>query len=84
MHLIAGRTLDRVLILDRQRIERLRVHREACINELARIWALDHDAVQPFLISARTDEAVASKGPLSASADDEVRDYLAHLTSALT
>jgi hypothetical protein len=45
MHLIAGRTLDRILILDRQHLERLRVHRKARINQLARFWALNQYAV---------------------------------------
>jgi hypothetical protein len=64
MHLIAGGTLDRVLILDGQHLERLRVHREARINQLARFWALDQYAVHPILISTRTDEPAAIKGPL--------------------
>ena len=56
MHLITCRTLDRILILDRQHPERLRIHRKARVDQLARFWALDQYAVQPFLISARTDE----------------------------
>jgi predicted phosphoribosyltransferase len=67
MHLMAGRTLDRVLILDRQRFERLRVHRKTRKNQLARFWALDQYAVQPFLIRTQTDEAAANKGPLLAT-----------------
>ena len=63
MHLLAGWTLDRVLILDRQHLERLRVHREAGINELAGSWALDQYAVHPFLIRTVTDERGANKGP---------------------
>jgi hypothetical protein len=51
MHLLAGRTLDRVLILDRQHLERLRVHREARINELSRSWALDQYAVHPSSVA---------------------------------
>jgi hypothetical protein len=67
MHLIAGWTLDRVLILDGQHLERLRIHRKARINQLARSWALDQYAVQSFLSGLRTDEPVANKGPLSSA-----------------
>ena len=63
MHLVASGTLDRILILDGQHLERLRIHRKARIHQLSRSWALDQYAVHPLLISARTDEPVASKGP---------------------
>jgi hypothetical protein len=52
MHLIAGRALYGILLLDRQHLEGLRVHREARINQLARFWALDHYAVHPFSTAA--------------------------------
>jgi hypothetical protein len=65
MHLTTRRTLDRILVLDGQHLERGRIHRKTGVNQLARFWAFDQYAVQPFLISsARTDEAVANKGPL--------------------
>jgi hypothetical protein len=65
MHLMARRTLDWVLVFDGQHLERLRVHREARVNQLARSWALDHYAVQPFLNKdPGTDEPAANKGPL--------------------
>jgi hypothetical protein len=60
MHLMAGRTLDRVLLLDRQLFERLRIHRKARINQLARLWALYQYTVHGFPMSCRTDEPGAN------------------------
>src|SRR2546423_13160500 len=61
MHLITGRTLDRVLILDRQHLERLRIHRKARIDQLSGSWALDEYAVHSFLGGPQTDEPVQIK-----------------------
>ena len=54
MHLMARGTLDRVLLIDRQHLECLRIHRKARINELARSWALDHYAVH-LVLGGRAD-----------------------------
>src|SRR5256885_84271 len=45
MSLMAGGALDRVHLLDRRELEGLRIHRVAGINHLARVRALDQDAV---------------------------------------
>ena len=95
MHLITGGTLDRVLILDRQHLERLRIHRKARIDQLSRSWALDEYAVHSFLGGPQTDEPVQIKVryfrefpearvQTSARSITTIWDYLAHLTSALT
>jgi hypothetical protein len=56
MHLFARGAFDRILLLNGQHLERLRVHRKAGINQFARRWALDQYSVHPFPVSIRTDE----------------------------
>jgi hypothetical protein len=82
MHLTTCRTLDGLLILDGEHFERLRVHREARINQFARFWALDHYAVHPFLINIQADEVLQIR--VRYLGLFLTRPYLAHLTCALT
>ena len=53
MHLAAGRTLDRIHLLDRRSLKCLRIHRETGVNHFSGRRTLDQDAIHTLLAGTR-------------------------------
>jgi hypothetical protein len=62
---VASGTFERVHLLDGQRPEGLRIHREACIDQFAGIRALDDDPVQLPLSSGQQESVCKESSVIS-------------------